>query len=715
MGCDCTINKRPGRSSPARPSVGWPCAAQGDLASALKQIDPLSVEPFRVELALRGFWLLDEAAPQALASGAELGSSELMGPRSLVPPPLAQAAPAILGAALGWACTGAQTVQPGMGAMARAGQLTEAEGPRVLPHDLREGFVLWEVRDASLVKSGANFVASSQVELERYWRRFELRPPVPNLDFTKQIVLSFVELSLCSGGQGGREIERLRLWRDGWWQPELAAPIGSVACPEAAAEPGLGVIYVMAVPRRTLFDGQPPRRMMEPRTAPPPIATRTATCRVVTGPSPRHLDSEGLEEQSLLSVPEPGGVLLQYLRDGSPVFVVGHREGEIEVFAGDLRPFELPIASDDTVLRGLARPLFWDCSTRRFSGQFDEYGKPVLTTPRRPMDQYAFTFTRDGRVLVNNTSRHSSSASGRVAPRGPFVVPVEGMEAFSDWPTLSLSQARSLAPGNLAKFEALLVVGGGQPPRFCSGRNPTVHSCRSGAPRALGVRASRRTSAVGIPGRFVGRLHQAGFDQVVVLEVQGSLGTQAPASRPYGHQFPEISGGFSGLFGFSGGERNWGRRWILGGELKAELRTSLWDPHQWPNRPHRERYLIGYDLGLGIRGRFWGEPANGQASWWLGLDPLLESPSYRRRWIAPSVLGLLLPEVGLGRNGLQTFPYIGWTFPVEWRWISPRQRKHPYNLRDVLGIQGSLLWLVPLTQPLSERVLGVTLGLSFSP
>ncbi len=613
------------------------------------------------------------------------------------------------------ACGGGPSLQPGSpatGLPTSVPPATRGAEVRELRHDLENGFVLWEVRAAPLVEHGASFVATSAQELARRWRRYELPDPVPAVRFAEHVVLAFAEYEMCSGGLGGAEIESLRLWSDGYWQAQLGPPPRSLACPDSLAHP-VALLYVLAVPRRLLFDTEP-RRMIERAVAAvrdepptecradqqiPAAAPETAAGIPETATHPR-----APAGTTVLAVPRRRGVYLRALRDGTQVFLVRHADDTLDLFATDIA---IPAQElGGMVWKRRRIGIEWDCPNRRFYalvlGSFDEFGKPVMTGSRLHLDAYDFTVLDDTTITVRPETRHPSEATGPIVLRGPGL-PGPRLTPYRDLPATTVKEARELPPGTRVRVQAKCLLGDGGA-HLCDEFPPAGSPvCPGGGTPVRDVSTWGRPLA--ISGTFSARTTSSGFEDLVWLSPPlWEVRTRRSRRRPL-----TVRGGASGVAGHANQSAG------LGGELWITFgSTRDWPLPDASLTRKLSHALLGDGVGLGLEGRWLADPSRQEPALWLGAQPRLESGNASRRWITPSPVGVLVPELGVAVADSDAVPYVGWTLPIEWRAVSPLLRRRPFRLGDVVGLRASAFGHLPLREGSVEPTLGLTLGLEYA-
>jgi hypothetical protein len=153
------------------------------------------------------------------------------------------------------------------------------------------GFVVLARRSVSFIKAGAMLAADSSGELRRIWHDYELEGPVPD-----------------AVGTPGMTCE------ESWYRfiPTSVYALGVRRDRMPTPRP------IFAGPTRTVFPAD--TRKSEP----------VGACELQPPPAVRR---PGVD--SILSAPPPGSMSLQYMSDGTQVFVVRHIDSSIDVLAAD--------------------------------------------------------------------------------------------------------------------------------------------------------------------------------------------------------------------------------------------------------------------------------------------------------------------------------------------------------------------------------------------
>ena len=219
----------------------------------------------------------------------------------------------------------------------------------VLVADPNAGFILLAVRVASYVKTERLFAADDAETLRHLWRDFEVPGPVPEADFATYTVVLFADYDTCHGGSGGAELQRLAVSADGRVEPQFAYP-ADYTCEQGRGRFKPSVLYAVAVRRdrlprdRSLVLAAARVRWLKNVPATDEIK---AAC-TVQAPSAPGVDSVAPGADSVLAVPPPGVTSREVLSDGTPVFVVRHQDGALDVFATDAPNWSTPCSTRAT-------------------------------------------------------------------------------------------------------------------------------------------------------------------------------------------------------------------------------------------------------------------------------------------------------------------------------------------------------------------------------
>ncbi len=288
------------------------------------------------------------------------------------------------------------------------------------------------------------------------------------------------------------------------------------------------------------------------------------------------------------------------------------------------------------------------------------------------LDRYDAAPTTDGRLVVRSTSRRRGYAPRRVTRGTPRIG--SSIEAYGAAPALAVADARSRPVGSRVVVDASLVVGGGLPPRLCNWRlrADSTRVCVGPAAVARDVTWSEPATSWSIQGPFAVRVTEDGFADVTEI---GRAYVPGGLLRPYAWQGVKVEGAFSTVAFFGPHAA------AVGGEADLTWRWTGWTHGSvWAR-------LIGDDVGIGLRARGLATSESASGEWLAGLAPISEFSDPYRNVSYPSIPGLLLPEVGVGYRKPEAFPYLAWTVPVVFHLASPRERRHPFGAREVLGIR----------------------------
>jgi hypothetical protein len=568
------------------------------------------------------------------------------------------------------------------------------------------GFVLLAVRPASFVKTGRLFTAEDAASLHRLWRDLEIAGPVPQVDFAVQVVLLFAEYDTCHGGNGWSPLRRLLVHADGSTEPEFVRA-REVLCEESLVRFVPTVLYALAV-RRELVERHAGRvlRLAPARVvwvARSPLAASVAATCVAPPPAPSFCSGES----SILSVGELGTTTLQYLDDGTPVFVVRHADGTLDVLASDAPSvFDVLEDRDTYPLRGLRDQVRWDCGSRMFvspAGAYDEYGIPVLALRWASLDRYRTVRSGETSVLVAPDGRMRGYGPRRpMAPDfalGAYVTGGPQIEPYAAVPQIDLTAASARRVGTRVLVAADLALGDGSSPRLCDRAQPSCSGARIGA---AGV-AWSRPDGWSLRGPFAARVREAGLSDLTSRGAYYAPELLEGGARWLDWRFPKLEGTVSSFGAVGSGYA------AMGAEGSLSVVTSPWPAQSVL------RILAGADAGIALRGRWFASTQAGQprgGDYRVGVAPVLENSDVWRDWSYPSPLGVVLPEVGVGVAAAGAFPYLGWSLPVEYYVESPRLRRHPFEVRDVLGGRIAPTVLLSFRRGSSDALYGVAAGVT---
>jgi hypothetical protein len=248
--------------------------------------------------------------------------------------------------------------------------------------------------------------------------------------------------------------------------------------------------------------------------------------------------------------------------------------------------------------------------------------------------------------------------------------------------------------GSIILVTADLALGPGVP-RLC---DKAVPDCTGAYAAALGIKW-RTQERWAVHGPFVARVGEDGLSDFIV---HGPF--YIPAADPkFRHREWQTLKFDGGLFAASGVEPDGlsiGAESSLGGRLTPWRLDGVFTG------------LVGEDVGLSLRARWLTSVKSGLHDFRVGLAPLLEHSDVDRQWSYPSPLGLLLPELGVGRRESESFPYLGWSLPVSRRFVSPLLRRHPFTAEDVLGVRVAATVLVSFRQTAIETTYLLSAGVT---
>ena len=192
-------------------------------------------------------------------------------------------------------------------------------------------------------------------------------------------------------------------------------------------------------------------------------------------------------ETNVVSAPRPGETKLDNLSDGTPVWVVGHTDGDVSVleFATDAP------ASLASQLTGVREGTTWQPSAGRFygGGIFDERGRIIsladdemtMIAPTVGQDLGHYRFEEHGDHLIVGAlieGRHRTLRAPTTADAGRQAVPPSSLVAF-DADAASLPVVRH--PDQVPHEEGLVVL---TLPLVADGSGP-VYACEQGPDGAI--------------------------------------------------------------------------------------------------------------------------------------------------------------------------------------------------------------------------------------
>jgi hypothetical protein len=408
---------------------------------------------------------------------------------------------------------------------------------------------------------------------------------------------------------------------------------------------------------------------------------------------------------SILEIPESGVTSLEHLSDGTPIFVVRHMDGALDVFAADAPSWFDIMQHRDYPLRGLRDEVRWDCTMRGFGapgvGAYDEYGVPVSALEWRSLDRYRTVATAEGSVLVPRDGRVRGYGPRRLssppeAMGGPVIEPYAGM------PELTIAGALERPLGSRVVVKGDLVL---EPrsPVLCDGLRE-VHDawpdCAGARAVAEGVGWSQ-SSRWSIHGPFAARVTRGGLSDVTLLNAFYFVPEWEDTDHPHDWRTFKVEGTLA-AFGAAGSGAG-----AIGAEASASARAT-----PWPSESVL-RALVSEDVGVALRARWFASMRSGRSDYRFGVAALFEDSSLYRDWSYPSPLGVLWPEAGVGLADAEVFPYLAWSLPVEYHLESPRLRRHPFGPREVLGVRIAPTVMLSFVRSTTEVLYGTSLGASF--
>ena len=295
-----------------------------------------------------------------------------------------------------------------------------------------------------------------------------------------------------------------------------------------------------------------------------------------------------------------------------------------------------------------------------------------------------------------------------VVPTGRLYGPE--LDSYASVPEVNLATALKMPEGSRVRVKAELLLADHEGVRLCD-RLALASNPESDAPPAC---SGTQAKAVGLTwssarrwtlhGPFSARVSDGGLSEVTspgYYTVSGGVNR----SRWYDWDGIELEGSLSSSAAVGSGSA------FAGGEGSLDARITPWSaPSHGLVRVARG--LVGDDLGLALRGRWLVSTASGGSELLVGVAPFLSNADTDRQWSYPSLLGLFVPEVGVGfARSEAAFPYLGWSIPVGYHFESHRYRRHPYDASDVLGLRLAPAVLVSF-RGTADVLYGIALGVS---
>ncbi|MFZ5896494.1 MAG: hypothetical protein ACOY0T_35900 [Myxococcota bacterium] len=521
------------------------------------------------------------------------------------------------------------------------------------PVDPKSGIATLAMTYAPEIKVGTSRIASTPQELREVWAYFGFRGAVPNLQFDRRQVIVFVEGGRCSDrgrGRGGQPVIGGWLVDDGSFIP-LFEDFETVTCPDGSAErPRTGFAYAVAVPR---VAPAPNRVVLGVR---PRLSARTFANRLPNA------------AQSTSALPSPGEAALHTRADGTPVWVVRHRDGSSIALAAE---YELA----PELVPGLRASLSFRPSKQRFTGPFDAWGTH-LSGVQPGLERFAFR-VRDGKIEIGESLGRVPAGRPHLELRSRASVEsvISTRGAFDHVPRRSVRAALSEAPGTLSIVRGRMQLKPNADALLCESDATSHDDCAvvrdlRPAPGCEGY----------LSGDFAVRSNGVGFERLVELSKDTELACRTEEGvRPWWEP-----GGAWGVRPFSAAARLGaytglaGTEPQVGGELSAALRFR----HTWPAARSFWQAQLGDVFEVGLRARWFDEPRqHGIPAWALGVSPLLSARPPFSKWSTTTLLGIVVPELGfIARNDVYR-AYLAWRLPVEYRASPLRQRPYDANER----------------------------------
>lgn len=548
------------------------------------------------------------------------------------------------------------------------------------PVDPASGAVTLSITYAPELKVGTSRIVTNHDELRAAWRYFGFRGPIPKLDFRERFVAAFVEGGLCSDrerGRGGQPVRGVARADDGSILPLFDEP-AQVACEETNERTRTGFAYAVSIPRGA-----------------------SLPTRVVLGLNPELSQLEppdGEFEHTEPARASSAGATLAARADGTPVWIVRHPDGSASALGSDYEPFP-------EALPGFRMNVGFNLRARRFDAPFDEWGTHLSGT-QPGLERYAL-YVRGGRFEVGE-------ALGRVPPGRPRV-PTEssyslessfGMRgAFDGVPRRSVQETRSAAAGTLSVVAARVRI---EPPALavlCAPDAASADDCAT-----VGDMRAASGCSGHVEGNFAVRSDgEGGVAHLIALSPDITYACRtSEGSRPL---WPP--GGVWGLSPLSG-TLSFG---VFSGfastefELGAELAAALRFRHSRSTPRPFAQALLGEVFELALRARWFdAQRQHAEPAWAVGVGPTLLDVGPLRHWSTPTLLGLLLPEVGVISEHRLHRGYLAWRVPFEYR-ESPR-RQRPYTARERVAWYATPEFVLALGDGVARWRAGAAAGFS---
>jgi len=554
------------------------------------------------------------------------------------------------------------------------------------------------------VKVGTAVIVVNANTWQANWEYFGFRGERPMVDFKRRRVIIFVEESICSGdGRGTIPVIALHLFSDGALVPEFF-PLWGINCLTQMSETIRGYAYAVSIPR----SGTPDRftvmldRSRHIQTPTPNSADFCAECTA------KHSNSAGAEEAPVRRIasdrsaplPALGQGLLYVLPDNTPIWLVRHWDGSVSTFDARVESRgELPAEC----VPGLGQVVIWQPHYRWFSEsghqRFDEWGVDVTGTLSGLL-KYS-TQVVDNHVVIGTVS--SSTPPGKVArPRmhrmgDQEVWPMH--RPFEEAPKVPVSDVLSAELDSWVVVRGVLILQSEQLAVICPEDikvtmshgllRPAAESNMSAVCRPIfDLRTPNQCNGM-LQGTFALRRLSPGLGSAVLTNLDGEYYRCSTPPKGFRGQWHPDGGwdwpklGFAVSAAAQGGFV--GSQFSVGALLEGSLR------YHW--RSTAERFWsrqLGESLELSLRARrLYAPSASAQepAVWMLGLAPGIFDRPVHKNLTSITLLGPLIPEVGVILDANRTRAYIGWSAPYEYRLAAEAERQRPYNWADRVAIQ----------------------------
>jgi hypothetical protein len=449
-----------------------------------------------------------------------------------------------------------------------------------------------------------------------------------------------------------------------------------IACEEGYTGPPTGYAYALSIPRSAsegplyVVHGVYPKHDMRPE---------------FSGQAPRNFETESS------ALPSPGEAVLVVRADHAPVWVVRHPDGSSSALGAEYEPMPEWLPG----FRSLVR-----FQQGRFLGPFDPWGTH-LSGAQAGLERYQLR-VREGRLEIG-------ASLGRVPPGRPRSTPRSNAEPralpdfFEGVPRRGVSEALEQPQGTLSVLRGRARLEPGRLAVFCEGDATSFRDCAT----IVDLRASEDCHGT-LSGDFALRREGAGFAHLIALsagEVAYSCRTD-DGERPWWGR-----GGSFGLAPWTAALSLGAYAGLAGSEPQAGLDASA--TLRFRHRRSLARSFwdarLGHVFELGVRAHWFDELGeHAQPAWAFGLRPSFTTHHPASAWSSPTLLGSIIPELGvIGRHG-ESNAYLAWQFPLEYRPYPRRQR--PYTADERLAWFVSPQFLLELGDTSERWHAGVSTG-----